>query len=213
MGACEETTAAPNRCLATCPRKSASRQDHPLRAIRALVDEILRDMSRDFSRLYATTGRPSIPPEQLLRALLLQIFYSIRSERLLMEQLEYNILFRWFVGLTMDDAVWAPDGLHQESRPPAERRRSPAASSTHVRRAGAAVHVRRAFHGRRHAHRGVGEPEEFSDERRTRPTATGATSTARRARMTRMPRRPIPTPSCIGRPRMARRGWRISGIC
>ena len=83
-------------------------QDHPLRAIRALVDEILRDMSRDFSRVYATTGRPSIPPEQLLRALLLQIFYSIRSERLLMEQLEYNILFRWFVGLTMDDAVWAP---------------------------------------------------------------------------------------------------------
>jgi transposase len=83
-------------------------QDHPLRAIRALVDEVLRDMSREFSRVYATTGRPSIPPEQLLRALLLQIFYSIRSERLLMEQLEYNILFRWFVGLTMDDAVWAP---------------------------------------------------------------------------------------------------------
>ena len=83
-------------------------QDHPLRAIRTLVDEVLRDMSRDFSRVYATTGRPSIPPEQLLRALLLQIFYSIRSERLLMEQLEYNILFRWFVGLTMDDAVWAP---------------------------------------------------------------------------------------------------------
>src|SRR5712671_4315985 len=83
-------------------------RDHPLRAIRALVDEILRDMSRDFSRVYATTGRPSIPPEQLLRALLLQIFYSIRSERLLMEQLEYNILFRWFVGLMMDEAVWAP---------------------------------------------------------------------------------------------------------
>ena len=82
--------------------------DHPLRAIRVLVDEILRDMSRDFGRLYSTTGRPSIPPEQLLRALLLQICYSIRSERLLMEQLEYNILFRWFVGLTMDDAVWAP---------------------------------------------------------------------------------------------------------
>jgi transposase len=82
--------------------------DHPLRAIRTLVDEILREMSPDFGRLYATTGRPSIPPERLLRALLLQIFYSIRSERLLMEQLQYNILFRWFVGLTMDDAVWAP---------------------------------------------------------------------------------------------------------
>jgi transposase len=83
-------------------------QDHPLRAIRALVDEILREMSRDFSRLYAATGRPSIPPERLLRAQLLQIFYSIRSERLLVEQLHYNILFRWFVRLTMDDAVWTP---------------------------------------------------------------------------------------------------------
>src|SRR5258708_34785395 len=65
-------------------------------------------MSRDFSRVYAPTGRPSIPPEQLLRALLLQALYSIRSERLLMEQLEYNILFRWFVGLGMDEPVWDP---------------------------------------------------------------------------------------------------------
>jgi len=76
--------------------------DHPLRAIRQLVDEILRDLSRDFDRLYAKVGRPSIPPERLLRAQLLQIFYSIRSERLLMEQLDYNILFRWLVGLAMD---------------------------------------------------------------------------------------------------------------
>jgi len=68
--------------------------DHPLRHIRQLVDEILRDMSREFDRLYASVGRPSIPPERLLRAQLLQIFYSIRSERLLMEQLDYNILFR-----------------------------------------------------------------------------------------------------------------------
>ena len=73
-------------------------KDHPLRAIRALVDEVLADMSRQFDRLYATTGRPSIPPERLLRAQLLQIFYSIRSELLLMEQLNYNLLFRWFVG-------------------------------------------------------------------------------------------------------------------
>ena len=82
--------------------------DHPLRAIRQLVDEILRDMSRDFDQLYATVGRPSIPPERLLRAQLLQIFYSIRSERLLMEQLDYNILFRWFVGLAMDEPIWNP---------------------------------------------------------------------------------------------------------
>src|SRR5262245_804986 len=81
-------------------------KDHPLRAIRSLVDEVLAEMSREFDGLYAVTGRPSIPPERLLRALLLQIFYSIRSERLLMEQLNYNLLFRWFVGLSMDDPIW-----------------------------------------------------------------------------------------------------------
>ncbi len=79
---------------------------HPLRAIRQEVEEILRDMSRDFDKLYAAVGRPSIPPERLLRAQLLQIFYSVRSERLLMEQLDYNILFRWFVGLSMDEPIW-----------------------------------------------------------------------------------------------------------
>jgi transposase len=81
-------------------------RDHPLRPIRERVDDILRDMSREFDKLYASVGRPSIPPERLLRAQLLQIFYSIRSERLLMEQLDYNILFRWFVGLTMDEPIW-----------------------------------------------------------------------------------------------------------
>ena len=83
-------------------------RDHPLRPIRQLVDDILREMSRDFDKLYATVGRPSIPPERLLRAQLLQLFYSIRSERLLMEQLDYNILFRWFVGLAMDEPIWDP---------------------------------------------------------------------------------------------------------
>ena len=82
--------------------------DHPLRAIRSLTDEALRSMSRRFARLYAKTGRPSIAPEQLLRALLLQVLYSVRSERLLMEELNYNLLFRWFVGLNMDDPVWHP---------------------------------------------------------------------------------------------------------
>jgi len=82
--------------------------DHPLRAMRAMVDEALKNLSQRFSGLYAATGRPSIPPERLLRALLLQVLYSIRSERMLMEQLEYNLLFRWFVGLGMDDAVWVP---------------------------------------------------------------------------------------------------------
>jgi transposase len=80
--------------------------DHPLRAIRELVDAALRELSRSFDRLYAREGRPSIPPERLLRALLLQAFYTVRSERQLMEQLDYNLLFRWFVGLSADDPVW-----------------------------------------------------------------------------------------------------------
>src|ERR1700738_1011005 len=80
--------------------------DHPLRPIREIVDEALRKLSPAFSRLYAREGRPSIPPERLLRALLLQAFYTVRSERQLMEQLNYNLLFRWFVGLSIDDPVW-----------------------------------------------------------------------------------------------------------
>ena len=83
-------------------------QDHPLRPIREMVNVVLKDMSRSFARIYSCEGRPSIPPEHLLRALLLQVLYSVRSERMLMEQLDYNLLFRWFVGLNMDDRVWSP---------------------------------------------------------------------------------------------------------
>ncbi|MGA8614321.1 MAG: transposase, partial [Xanthobacteraceae bacterium] len=81
------------------------REDHPLRAIRELVDTALLKLSPTFDRLYAREGRPSIPPERLLRALLLQAFHTVRSERQLMEQLDYNLLFRWFVGLATDDPV------------------------------------------------------------------------------------------------------------
>jgi len=81
---------------------------HPLRLIRAVADEALTALNEQFAALYSENGRPSIPPEQLLRALLLQAFYSIRSERQLMEQLNYNLLFRWFVGLSVDDPVWVP---------------------------------------------------------------------------------------------------------
>ncbi|MBI2619596.1 MAG: transposase [Ignavibacteriales bacterium] len=77
-------------------------EDHPLRRIRKIVDELMKSLSPRFTKLYASDGRPSIPPEQLLRALLLQALYTIRSERQLMEQLDYNILFRWFTGLSMD---------------------------------------------------------------------------------------------------------------
>jgi transposase len=82
--------------------------DHPLRAMRVTVDAALERLSGRFATLYSRIGRPSIAPEKLLRALLLQVFYSVRSERLLMEQLEYNLLFRWFVGLNVDDPVWDP---------------------------------------------------------------------------------------------------------
>src|ERR1035438_3256980 len=82
------------------------RKDHPLRAIRSMVDEVLTQLSRRFDAMYASAGRPSIPPEKLLRAQLLQMLYSIRSERLLMEEIDYSLLFRWFVGLNMDEEVW-----------------------------------------------------------------------------------------------------------
>jgi transposase len=84
------------------------RQDHPLRAIRRMTDEVLATLSPRFDRMYSEMGRPSIPPEQLLRALLLQSLYTIRSERLLMEDIDYSILFRWLVGLGMDEEIWSP---------------------------------------------------------------------------------------------------------
>jgi transposase len=82
------------------------RQDHPLRSIRTMVDEVLTALSPQFDRMYASEGRPSIAPEKLLRAQLLQMLYSIRSERLLMEEIDYSMLFRWFVGLNLDEEVW-----------------------------------------------------------------------------------------------------------
>jgi transposase len=81
-------------------------QDHALRGMRELVDQILRAMAKEFDGMYAKTGRPSVPPDRLLRSVLLQIFYSVRSERMLMEQMNCNLLFRWFVGLELDEPVW-----------------------------------------------------------------------------------------------------------
>ena len=84
------------------------RADHPLRAIRLMTDQVLRELSPRFDRMYSDMGRPSIPPEQLLRALLLQGLYTIRSERLLIEEIDYSILFRWFIGLSLDEPIWSP---------------------------------------------------------------------------------------------------------
>ncbi len=88
-------------------------RDHPLRKMREMVDEALEGLGPDFEQMYSQMGRPSIPPERLLRALLLQVLYSVRSERMLMEQLDYNLLFRWFVGLGVDDEVWHPTTFTQ----------------------------------------------------------------------------------------------------
>ena len=91
--------------------------DHPLRPIRALADEVLAGLNGRFEVLYSQMGRPSIPPEMLLRATLLQAFFSVRSERMLMEQIDYNLLFRWFVGLEIDAAVWHPTAFtHNRDR-------------------------------------------------------------------------------------------------
>ena len=84
------------------------RADHPLRAIRAMTDRVFAELSPRFTKMYSDIGRPSIPPEQLLRALLLQSLYTVRSERLLMEEIDYSVLYRWFVGLSLDDPIWSP---------------------------------------------------------------------------------------------------------
>src|ERR1017187_561490 len=96
--------------------------DHPLRPIRQITDQILKQLSPTFSEIYSPLGRDSIPPERLLRALLLQVLYTIRSERMLMEQLEYNLLLRWFVGLNMDDPGLAPDRVLEDPGPAAADR-------------------------------------------------------------------------------------------
>jgi transposase len=177
-------------------------KEHPLRAIRALVDEVLRDMSREFDGLYARVGRPSIPPERLLRAQLLQIFYSIRSERLLMEQLDYNLLFRWFVGMDMDEPIWAPT-VFSKNR---DRLLNQDIARSFFRRV-----VERAkdlmsdgaFHGRWHADRRVGEPEEFSAEgrrhRRGRRRLSRAAAEERHARVDDGSRRAVVSPVESGR--------------
>ncbi|MCX8146669.1 MAG: transposase, partial [Azovibrio sp.] len=81
-------------------------KNHPLRQLRLLVDAVLASMDKEFEAAYAQTGRPSVPPERLLKAMLLQILFTIRSERLLVESIDYNLLYRWFVGLAIDDPVW-----------------------------------------------------------------------------------------------------------
>jgi transposase len=138
--------------------------DHPLRAIRRLTDGVLGSLNSDFDALYAEAGRPSIAPEYLLRALLLQVFYSIRSEALLVEQIDYNLLFRWFVGLGMDDAVWE-HSVFSKNR---DRLLTSAVVLRRGEPASAEVHVRRTLHRGWHADPGLGFAEELSIEGRQR---------------------------------------------
>ena len=137
--------------------------DHPLRATREMTNRALARLDRKFRKLYSRTGRPSIPPEQLLRALLLQVLYSIRSERMLMEQLEYNLLFRWFVGLEMDDRVWDVTVFTKNRNRLLKGEIAEIffqAVLEQAREAG--VLSDEPLHGGWHVDRGVGRPEELS---------------------------------------------------
>jgi len=140
------------------------RQDHPLRPIRAMVDQILKELSPQFDKMYAKVGRPSIPPEQLLRALLLQMLYSVRSERLLVEEIDYNILFRWFVGLNLDDPVWDATTFtkNRDRLLEAEVAKEFQARGRLGTRTG--LGFGRALHGRRDAARSLGQSEKFPVE-------------------------------------------------
>jgi transposase len=185
-------------------------KEHPLRAIRTLVDAVLGDMSRGFDRMYATIGRPSIPPERLLRAQLLQIFYSIRSERLLMEQLDYNLPFRWFVGLTMDEPVWDPT-VFTKNR---DRLLNQATARSFFQRV---VERAQALMSDEHFTVDGTLIEAWASQRvfnakTVRPTGTAKTSAGRRERMTPTHRPPIRMPHSIENPTVRSRGWRIWAI-
>ena len=124
----------------------------------------LAEMSKDFDGMYAKVGRPSIPPERLFRALLLQVFYSVRSERLLMEQLDYNLLFRWFVGLEIDEPVWN-HAVFSKNRDRLLNQEVAQQFFAKVKATSAGLDERRALHGGRDADRSVGESQELSAQR------------------------------------------------
>ena len=171
---------------------------HPLRTIRELVREVLRELDRDFRTLYSTTGRPSIPPEQLLSALLLQVFYGVRSERQLMEQLDYNLLYRWFVGLSPDDAVWDATTFTKNR----ERLQH---GDLFNRFMETLLHHKEVMPLLSDEHFSVDGTliEAWAGHKSFKPkddkTATGSTSTARHARTPRMKARLIPTAASTAR--------------
>jgi Transposase domain (DUF772) len=138
--------------------------DHPLRAIRVMTDEALRRLSPRFEALYAKTGRASIPPEHLLRALLLQVLYSVRSERMLIEQIEYNLLFRWFVGWGWTTRCGRPRPSRRIGTGCSTATSRGRSSRMSSRRPAGVICSGRVLHHRRHVAGGVGGAEEFHPE-------------------------------------------------
>jgi transposase len=200
----------------TCERRVP--KDHPLRAILRIVDEALAGLSPQFEGLYARFGRRSIPPERLLCALLLQAFYSVRSERQLMEQLEYNLLFGWFVGLSLDDAIWDETAFTKNREHLIEgdiANKFMAAvlgqeavkallSDDHFSVDGTLIEAWANMKGFRPKD-GSGEPPA--------PGRNGERDVHDEERATRRtPRPPTPTPGCIARGQASRSSWPIWGM-
>jgi transposase len=193
--------------------------EHPLRAIRAMADEALGALNPCFEGLYSTMGRPSIPPEMLLRATLLQAFFSVRSEWMLMEQIDYNLLFRWFVGLPIDAEVWHPTVFtHNRDRlleadvaheflaallalPQVKK----LLSSEHFSVDSTMIDAWASMKSFR--------PKDGSGEPPSRGVPGSATSATRNGRMTRMLRPPIRTRGSIANPMAARAGCASWAMC
>src|SRR5437016_5679945 len=135
------------------------RADHPLRVIREVADTALKSLTGEFAKLYSPIGRESIPPERLMRALLLQAFYSIRSERQLVERIDYDLLFRWFVGLGIEDPVWDATSFAKNRDRLLEGDMAAQFLAAVLSQDGQRIVVERALLGRRHAVGSVGEPE------------------------------------------------------
>jgi transposase len=193
------------------------RQDHPLRAIRRMTDDVLRVLSPRFTTMYSDIGRPSIPPEQLLRALLLQGLYTIRSERLLMEEIDYSVLFRWFIGLSMDEPIWSPttfsknrDRLLKADVASAffdavvdQAREAGLMSDEHFTVDGTVLEAWASLKSFQRKDAGPTPPPDDPGN----PTVNFH---GKPGRTTRMRRRPTLMPSSIGRARAKKRSWRIS---
>jgi len=193
--------------------------DHPLRAIKRLADAVLERLSGDFAALYATTGRPSIAPEKLLRALLLQAFFSVRSERQLMQQISYNMLFRWFIGLAMDAPVWDVS-VFTKNRDRllegdiagrclttllADPQVVGLLSSEHFSVDGTLIEAWASMKSFR--------PKTAAASHRPPAATASETFTARSAATPRTPPPPIPMPGCSANPRASRRNSATWGTC